>query len=586
MCGIFGFASLAQKSSSMVLNGLKRLEYRGYDSWGIVVEKNGKLLIDKHIGKIGQAKTNLPSSTIGLGHTRWATHGGVTQANAHPHLDCTRSLALVHNGIIENYDTLKKRLTGRHKFASQTDTEVAVHMIEDLKKTNSFVSAVRKAFVQFEGLNAIIAIDSLDKTLVLAKTGSPLILGFGKGENFIASDSACLLEHTRQVYFIDDGQMAVIKADKVQVLELKSGKPINFKKQTIDWTLEETQKGKFDHFMLKEIYEQPRIIRNIAANNHRQINALSQLIKKSVGTYLVACGSAAYAAICATYLFSKIAKRHLNFSYGSEFGYTLDFINSQSLVIALSQSGETIDIIDSVKKAKKRGAKIAALVNVLGSSLYRLADFKVLLTAGPEKAVASTKAFIAKIANLLMLAYAFTKYPADGRDLLDKSADEVDRLLMPENIQKIKKLADLVAAKSDIYAIGRGISYPIALEATLKIKEVSYIHAEGFAAGELKHGFIALVEKGTPCIVFLPNDETYGATMAGAMEVKARGGFIIGISAKNHEVFDYFIPVSDCAEATVIPNTVVSQLLAYFLSVKKGIDPDKPRNLAKSVTVK
>lgn len=586
MCGIFGFVSTKKRSSRVVLESLKRLEYRGYDSWGIAVEDKGKILVDKHIGKIGQAKTSLASSFIGLGHTRWATHGGVTVANAHPHLDCFGRIAVVHNGIIENYDLLKKKLSFKHKFSSETDTEVAAHLIEEYVQKYSFLQAVRKTFSCFEGLNALIALDAKTRLLVVAKTGSPLILGFGKQENFVASDAAALLAHTNLVYFLEDGQMAAVSDKDITVYDIRSGKKLKFSKQKLSWKFEETTKGKFSHFMIKEIYEQPKVIKNIIGNNDTQIKKLVTLIRKADEASMVACGTAAYATLCGSYLFSKIAKRHINYTVGSEFGYILDFLNQKSLVIALSQSGETIDIIDSVKKAKKKGAKIAAFVNVLGSTLYRLADFKILLNAGPEKAVASTKAFVAKLTNLILLAFAFGSSPEKGKKILSQAALEVERILQTKNLAKLKKLANLIYKKNDIYTIGRGLSYPIALEAALKIKEVSYIHAEGFAAGELKHGFIALVEKGTPCIVFLPNDETYGATLAGAMEVKARGGFIIGISHKNHEIFDYFIKVNDCQEATIIPNVVIAQLLAYFLSVKRKVDPDKPRNLAKSVTVR
>ena len=585
MCGIFGFASFKKQPSKIVLEGLKRLEYRGYDSWGIAVENNEKILCDRHTGKIGQAKTNLPSSQIGLGHTRWATHGGVTKANSHPQLDCRKKIAVVHNGIIENYDTLKKKLKD-HTFVSQTDTEVVPHLIEKYLSKYSFSESIRKSFQLLQGLNAIIAIDIKQNKLFAAKTGSPLILGFGKGQNFIASDAACLLAHTDLVYYLEDGQMAEISASQIIVRNIKTNKKLIVKKHKLSWKFKETKKGKYDHFMIKEIMDQPQVIRSILINNSAQLKKLSAVIKRSLGTSMVACGTGAYAALSGTYIFSKIAKKHINYMVGSEFGYTTDFLNKKSLVIALSQSGETIDIIESVKKAKEKGAKIVALVNVLGSTLYRLADYKILLNAGPEKAVASTKAFTAKLANLILLSYCFNPNPKKGKVLLNQAIKETQRLLKPKSLADFKKLASKIFKQNHLYVIGRGLSYPIALETALKIKEVSYIHAEGFAAGELKHGTIALIQKNTPCIAFLPNDETYGATLAGAMEIKSRGGYIIGISHKPHEIIDYFIKVKDCKVATAIPNVVTAQLLAYFLSVKKGIDPDKPRNLAKSVTVK
>lgn len=586
MCGIFGYIKNEKLPSQTLIEGLKTLEYRGYDSWGIVIKENNRFLTDKHIGRIGEAKTFLPSSSLGLGHTRWATHGGVTQINAHPHLDCTSRFALVHNGIVENYEELKKILLKKgHKFVSETDSETIIHLIEECAKKYSFPEAVRLAFGKLKGLNAIIVLSSKDEKIVAAKTGSPLVVGLGKKGNFIASDAVALLPHTRRVVFLEDGQVVTLDKGKIKLVDL-AGKNLQPRIQRIDWKQESVDLGKYPHFMIKEIAEQPKIIQNLILNSTPQIKKLAKMIKKSYGTYLVGCGTAAYACLCGQYLFSRIGKRHVNAAFGSEFGYQLDFLTSKSLVLALSQSGETIDIIESVGKAKKKGAKIACLVNNLGSTLYRMSDFKMLLGAGPEKCVLATKSFTAKLAILVLLAYQLAGYLERGKNSLKKAVLSTEKILKKEYQAKIKTLAKRLANQEHIYTIGRGQSYPIALESALKIKEVSYIHAEGFAAGELKHGVIALVEKETPCLVFAPNDETYGAVLSGAMEMKARGGFIIGVSFKNHEVFDYFLPVADCGEATAIPNVVVAQLLAYNLAIKLGRDPDKPRNLAKSVTVK
>ena len=338
--------------------------------------------------------------------------------------------------------------------------------------------------------------------------------------------------------------------------------------------------------MLKEIYEQPKIVSEIASTMAEQAEKIAKIVRRAKGTFIVGCGTASYACLAGSYLFSKIAREHINWAIGSEFGYHLDFLNKESLVIAISQSGETMDILESVKKAKEKGARILSLVNVFGSSLYRLSDYKVLIGAGPEKAVASTKAFIGMISHLILLGYALAGDVDQGQALLKLAAKATKEVLSLRMIKKIKKLANKIVDKKHIYVIGRGLSYPTSLETALKIKEISYIHAEGLAAGELKHGPLALVEKGTACISFLPNDETYGANLAGAMEMKARGGYLIGISHQPHEIFDYYIPVADVGEATIIPNVVIAQLLAYSLAVKKGLDPDKPRNLAKSVTVK
>ena len=592
MCGIFGYIGNRSDAAKLVFDGLKRLEYRGYDSWGVVVNskfksQKSKLFVKKRAGKIGNANVDdLPLGSVAIGHTRWATHGGVTEINAHPHLDCTGTIAVIHNGIFENYEKFKKRLVVKgHKFLSETDTEVVPHLIEDLKKKLSFSESVRKSFNLMEGLNAVIAIDKEADEIVAARNGSPLVIGFGKNENFLASDASALLPYTKEVYFLEDNQMSVLKKNTVEVFNVKNGKKIEFKKQKLNWKISQGEKGKYPNFMLKEIFEQPKILSEIALNPAQEIN-IAKVVKKSRGSYLVGCGSASYACLAGQYLFSKIAKRHINFAIGSEFGYHLEFLNKDSLVIAVSQSGETMDILESIKKAKEKHAKIACLTNVFGSSLYRMSDYKMLIGAGPEKAVASTKALTGMIAHLVLLAYALNGEVKEGQKVLTRSTVSTKKILSPKSLVKIQKLASLLKDKKHIYVIGRGLSYPTALETALKIKEISYIHAEGLAAGELKHGPLALIEKGTPCIAFLPNDETYGANLAGAMEMRARGGYIIGISFKPHEVFDYFIKVDDAREATIIPNIVFAQLLAYFLTIKKGLNPDKPRNLAKSVTVK
>lgn len=591
MCGIFGYIGKRKNGQKIVLSGLKSLEYRGYDSWGVgVVSDNskGKIAIKKRIGKIGKANVDdLPDGGLAFGHTRWATHGGVTEVNAHPHLDCSGTIAVIHNGIFENYEDEKKRLLKKgHKFVSETDTEVLTHLMEDTSKNADFPEAFRKVFNQMEGLNAVIAVSSKENVLVAARNGSPLVIGFGNGENFLASDASALLPYTKDVYFLEDDEMAILSEDKVRILNVKTAKKITPKVTRLNWEVEKEDKGKYKYYMLKEIFEQPRIISDIAMNSISQTQKIADMVKRSRGTYFVGCGTASYACLAGSYLFSKIAKRHVNSAIGSEFGYSLDFLNKDSLVIAISQSGETMDILESVKKAKDKGAGILGLVNVQGSSLYRLADYKMLLGAGQERAVASTKALTAMIAHLVLLATALNGGIKEGQRLLLQATESVNNTLTHASIKKIKKIASKIADKRHIYVIGRGLSYPASLEAALKIKEISYIHAEGLAAGELKHGPLALIEKGTPCISFLPNDETYGANLAGAMEMKARGGYIIGISYRNHEVFDDFIQIPDAGEASIIPGIVAAQLLAYFLAIKKGLDPDKPRNLAKSVTVK
>jgi glucosamine--fructose-6-phosphate aminotransferase (isomerizing) len=437
-----------------------------------------------------------------------------------------------------------------------------------------------------EGLNAFIVLQADEHKFIAIRNGSPLVVGFGDDENFLASDAASLLPHTRQVHFLEDDQMAIVTEKGVMIFNARTGEHIKPEKQHLDWTIDQAEKGKYQYFMLKEIYEQIGLVTEISLESARYAEKLATEIKKADDAYLIGCGSASYACIAGTYLFSKIAKRHVHWAVASEFSYQLNFLNNKSLVIALSQSGETIDTLDAVRKAKAKGARIFALVNTLGSSLYREADYKMLIGAGPEKSVASTKAMVGKLSHLTMLAYALAGKTNDGKKTLADAAKSSREILAPKSIKRIKSLAKMLKKQKHIYVIGRGLSYPASLEAALKIKEISYIHAEGFAAGELKHGVIALIEKGTPCIAFLPNDETYGANLAGAMEMKARGGYIIGVSHKPHEVFDFYIPVKDAKEATIIPNVIVGQILAYYLTLEKGLDPDMPRNLAKSVTVK
>ncbi|HXS14759.1 MAG TPA: glutamine--fructose-6-phosphate transaminase (isomerizing) [Candidatus Saccharimonadales bacterium] len=587
MCGIFAYVGKKDTAAKDVLYGLKLLEYRGYDSWGIAVKSGKKLVIEKHVGKIGDAKTILPKSTLGIGHTRWATHGGVTVANSHPHLDCHHQLALVHNGIIENFQELKDDLLKKgHTFVSQTDTEVAVHLIEENLKTTGFATAVKNAFSRIHGFNAFVVANAASKEIIAVKSGSPLVAGIGKDGLYISSDVSGIVKHTRDIIFLEDNQM-VILGEKLKLIQLPEGKEIKPKISKIDWTFEMSEKGKYKHFLDKEIHEQPKIIENIALGSSSEMNRFARLIKDAFGTFFVGCGSAGYACLAGTYFFSRVAKKHVNFSVGSEFNYLEDYLTPKSLVIPVSQSGETIDVVDPVHNAKKKKAKIAAVVNVLGSTLYRMSDFNLMLNAGPEKAVVGTKSFTAMVAVLLLAAYTVAGKQNEGQELLQKSSKDIQEILSKKSLQLIDSVAKSLLKKEHVYVIGRGLSYATALEVSLKLKETAYLHAEGFAGGELKHGVIALIEKGTPCIVLAPNDETFNEIISNAQEIKARGGFIIGIGPKNNTVFDKFLPTGDMGDATIISQVVVAQLLAYYLALKKGIkDPDKPRNLAKSVVVK
>lgn len=589
MCGIFGYIGHRQNAAHIIFEGLKTLEYRGYDSWGIAVKtlhEKHPLAIEKRTGKIANETISLPSSTIGIGHTRWATHGGVTTENAHPHTDCTKTIAVLHNGIVENFQSLKNDLVKKgHMFASETDTEVIPHLLEEhVKTSSSFQEAIQKTFTQLSGLNAIVAINTITAEIVAAKNGSPLIVGLGNNEYFLASDIAGILPYTKTVVFLKDNEMVNL-GKTIKLYALHNNKEILPETETVDWDIEQAVKGSYDHFMLKEIHEQPAIIQTLAKTYTDHIMELSEVIKKARGTFFIGSGTAYHACVAGMYLFSHISKRHVNTAPASEFNYLEDFLTKESLIIPLSQSGETIDVIEPLIRAKKKGSTIMALVNMLGSTIYRMGDYKLLLGAGPEKAVASTKAYTAKIALLTLLAYSLTGKLSEGQQVLFKAVDEIKRLLIDDNLAPIHKLATVLSAKEHIYIIGRGVSAATALEGALKIKEVSYIHTEGVPGGELKHGMIALIEKGTPCIVLAPQDETYDAIISNAIEIKSRGGYIIGISHKNHPAFDAFIEVQT-TNAPLLTHIIPLQVLSYYLALAKHLDPDKPRNLAKSVTVK
>jgi len=601
MCGIFGYVGADDAAPQLVLAGLKKLEYRGYDSWGIAARQAtlapSRLLVEKHVGKIGQATTSLRESRAALGHTRWATHGGVTEANAHPHLDCQGRLAVIHNGIIENHAELRRALreTG-HTFVSQTDTEVVCHLLEEEliregqdsgEPCTRLIGALMSVFRRLDGLSAIAVLDPQLECIAVAKNGSPLVLGWGADGNYLASDSSALLDHTRKLTFLEDGQAALVTSDTIVVYDVSSAEAVPEPRVwDITWEQEIDSLDGHAHYMAKEIAEQPAVLRRLAAQQSEAAQRLADTIMQASTVHLVGCGSAAHAARCGEYLFSRVACRQANCVVGSEFGYLEDFLNERSVVVGLSQSGETIDLLESMKSARLRHAHLSALVNVEGSSLYRLVDDPILLGAGPERCVLATKSFTAKLAVLLMAAYAARGRIEAGRALVEQAADEIQSLLSNGRVEQLRSLARRIAGAEHLYVIGRGPSYPMALEAALKIKEVSYLHAEGFAGGELKHGVIALIDDGTPCMVLAPNDETFRAILSGAEEIKARGGYIIGISPVASDVWDEHIVVADVGEAASIVNAVPPQVLAYELALTRGLDPDKPRNLAKSVTVK
>lgn len=590
MCGVFGYVGKYRGDlSNFIISSLEKLEYRGYDSAGIaIVGKNGVKIV-KEVGEVANLKKLLGKRVFGgqagIGHTRWATHGGVTRANAHPHTDCSGQIVVVHNGIFENYLEIKRELLKKgHKFVSQTDTEVFAHLLEDeVKKQKSFYKAVYSCFQKTQGLNAFICL--MDGEIVAFRNGSPLVAGVGGNGNYISSDIPALLQDTHQIIIFEDQEGVRISQTGVDLIS-KSGKLGKPKIKKIGLKIESASLGKYRHYMQKEIFEEAEVLARIANTKPAEIKQATEIIKKAWGIYFSACGTAAHAGLAATYLFSEIAKTHVNFAVGSEFVYFEDFLVPKSLLIAASQSGETMDTLEAVRAAKRHGSKVFSLVNVPGSTLERMSDFAINLKAGPERAVVSTKAYVAKLAYFLIFAMSLAGKTSAGIAAVRQTGSEIGKMLNTKFIKNIETLARKLRKARDIYLIGRGVNYATALEGALKIKEASYIHAEGFAGGELKHGVIALIEKGTPCIVIVANDRAREATLSNAMELKSRGALIIGIAPQNEDVFDFWIPVADVGLASPIVNVIPLQLLAYRLAVLKGRNPDKPRNLAKSVTVK
>lgn len=588
MCGIIGYIG-KQKASPILLNGLKRLEYRGYDSCGIAT-LNGSFEIRKGIGKVADVDAKMKfeelEGTIGMAHTRWATHGGVSQANSHPHTDCKNSIAVVHNGIIENYQELRKKLElAGHSFKSQTDTEVIPHLIEALiSEGNSFEEATKLCLGMLEGSYAVLVLHKDEKKLIASRKGSPLVLGVSENGHFVASDIPAFLEQTKQVMYLYDGDFVVLN-DSIRIFNLLEQREVTRKIDSIEWDLEQSKKGEFEHYMMKEISEQVETIQKAIKQEKIVIDYVTDEIRNAKGVFLIACGTSYHACLAASYVFSKVADMHVNVVLASEFPYYEHFLNERSLIIAVSQSGETADLLEAVKAAKKKGSKIISLVNVMGSSLTRESDKFLMMNAGPEICVASTKAYTSQLAILTLLAYNIVGKQEEGKKKLEYLWNILYNLTSRNMRDNIKELAEQLKSRQNIFLIGRGLQYPTAMEAALKIKEVSYIHAEALAGGELKHGTIALIEDGTPCIVFV-SEAHEKEILSNAMEIKSRGGYMIGVSPQNNEIFDFWIKVPEANSENPIVQIIPMQILAYQLAVLRGIDPDKPRNLAKAVTVK
>ena len=582
MCGIIAYKG-NNNSTNIILNGLKILEYRGYDSWG-VASKNDKIHIFKEIGKIGEINNiNLPNAKIAIGHTRWATTGSITKENAHPHLSCDNKIAVVHNGIIENYEELKKNLKN-HRFVSETDTEIIPHLIEENINLGLF-EAVKKVANLLEGRSSFIVISEYSDDLIAVRKGAPLILGISNEEYFIASDIPAFLDYTKNVNYLDDNEMVVIK-DNPTFFNFETGEEIKKRIITIEWDKEQARKGRYDHYLIKEIMEQKETINRAINQDESEIQKIANEINNAFGTFFVGCGTAGKVCHAGEYLYSKIAKKHINFVVASEFSNYKHFLTDKTLMIAVSQSGETADTIEAIETAKKQNVKVISLINVKGSSINQKSDYSLLINAGPEKAVASTKAATSQLALLLLLAYASANRLKEGKLLLIETAGMINDMLNLRYEEHIKRLAERIYENEHLYIIGKAANYPMALECAIKIQEISYMHAEGFAAGELKHGPIALIEKNSPCIILVANDETKKDVLVNSQELKTRGAYIIGISPEDNKIFDYWIKVPDAGDASPIVNIIPIQILSYHLALLRKHDPDLPRNLAKSVTVK
>jgi len=594
MCGIVGYFG-TKNGAEIVVDGLKRLEYRGYDSWGLAAKSNGKLTFHKQVGKIGgfELKKDLPKfgGEICIGHTRWATHGGVTEKNSHPHFSCDRKIAVVHNGIVENYQELRTLLEKKgHKFVSQTDTEVIAHLIEEkLKKEKDPSEAVRKSLKELAGSYALGIVFEDQDLMIGARKGSPLVLGVGKNEIILGSDVPAFLKYTNKVVFLDEYEMVSISNEikgGYEITNINSGKTVKPKIVTIKWDATEAEKGGHPHFMIKEMLEQPNVIEKTIGMEKSELEKAATMITKAKRVYIVACGTALHAGMYGSYLLAKVNKIMVQPISAGELHHFAPLFKKGDLVICVSQSGETADVLEAVKAAHSAGAKVLALVNVMGSSLMRAADFSLLTKAGPEICVLSTKAYVSQMAMFVMISGALSGKIATAKKVLQTAKEDIGKILSKKSLENIKRIAKKLAKVENIYALGRGTNYPNALESCLKIKEVSYIHAEGFAGGDLKHGPIALIEKDVPVLVFASDDESEAEIMSNAMEVKARGAEVIGINYRNNQVFDQFLPVAKNGFYTPIASIVYPQLMAYFIALEKKLDPDKPRNLAKSVTVK
>lgn len=608
MCGIVGYVGPKQ-AAPFLLEGMRKLEYRGYDSAGIAVYNGKEIIVDKCVGRLSSLEKkiegNWPQGHLGIGHTRWATHGRPSDTNSHPHTDCHGDFVVVHNGIIENYLHIKERLLAKgHVFLSETDTEVVAHLVEEYYQ-GDFVAAVTKVLAEIQGSYSLVFMSRHDPDkIVCTKQDNPLVIGLGEGENFIASDIPAIINRTRRTFILSDGEMAVVTKDSVWVTN-RMGVPVSKKVFEVHWDAEAAEKGGHDHFMIKEIIEQPKAFRDtmtarVAKDNNRITFDELKWTREDVAAVkkimITACGTAYHAGLVAKYYIEQLARIPVEVDIASEFRYRNPLVDSSTLVIVISQSGETSDSLAAMKEAKRLGARTLAVTNVVGSSISREADQVIYTWAGPEIAVASTKAYTTQLLVMLMLALYLAELRESLRaDRLQSIVQELRELPQKaekflSNGQAVKTFAEQYGFNDDVFFIGRSIDYAVAMEGALKLKEISYIHAEAYAAGELKHGTLALIIEGVPVIALATQRDVYEKTLSNIKEVKARDAVVIGLAMEGDDQIEkyvdhtIFIPATDKYLAPILA-VIPLQLLAYYAAVTRGCDVDKPRNLAKSVTV-
>ena len=607
MCGIVGYVG-PRLASPLLLEGLKRLEYRGYDSAGVAIMNGKGVETRKAPGKISELETLVLAApihgTLGIAHTRWATHGAPNFCNAHPHLSCNNEIAVVHNGIIENGSSLRQALEDvGHTFRSETDTEVLAHLIEEFFDGN-LEEAVLEALRKVEGTYGIAVVSSRDPNkIVAARKGSPLLVGLGEGEYFVASDVSAILAHTRQVIYLDDGDLAVLERDGYRIIDMQA-LPMTRAVSSIDWDLDMIERGGFPHFMLKEIFEQPTTIENTMRGRLLVedgtaklggINLTNEELLEFDNIVITACGTSWHSALIGEFMIEELARIPVEVEYASEFRYRNPVIGPRTLCIVISQSGETADTLAAMREAQKRGARALGIVNVVGSTIARESDGGIYIHAGPEIGVASTKAFTSQVMALALFTLRLARLrglPAeDGRPIveaLQKLPAQIKDVL--DRAEEIESIAEEFKDAANFLYLGRGYNFPAALEGALKLKEISYIHAEGYPAAEMKHGPIALIDENMPVVFIAPHDSVFDKVVSNVQEVKARGGRVIALTSRSEPSLagkiDYEIRVPETIDMfTPILAAVPLQLLAYYIAVKRGSNVDQPRNLAKSVTV-